>query len=559
MLKIAVCQEKFAVGDLANNVAKIKQLYVANLSSDLLITPELALCGYYPKDDLFSGDFISQINNSLQILANLTLNNKTQLLVGSPYFENTEGKLKIYNCAILLGEGKIKQIIVKQKRPNYGVFNELRYFATKPTDNIITINNIKVGVFVCEDMWHKDIVDKIALQNPQVCISINASPFEDYGTDMGGSTKHSTRLKVAKYCVEKTKSSLIYLNNVGGQDEVVFDGASFILNTNEEEKCFNSFVSQTVIVDFNSNLKTLKSQIKLEKYLYNREKFFYNALVLSLKDFITKNGFSGVLLGLSGGIDSALTAILVADALGSENLKMLYLPSKYSAKLSDEIVEQISENLKVKTKTISIDKLVDSYSEVLVSELELNKNNVLENIQARVRGQIIMAFANANPKFAVLTTGNKTEVAVGYSTLYGDTVGAFNLLKDLYKKDVYALAKWRNENVPHETLFNKVRVLPESVITRKPSAELRDNQFDEDSLMDYDTLDKILFALIEQNKYFAEVSALYGIDKTNKAVGLLQKAHYKRLQSVLGTKLTSKSLNASEFQFPLTNRFDRLE
>ncbi|MFL1780641.1 NAD(+) synthetase [Candidatus Hepatincolaceae symbiont of Richtersius coronifer] len=561
-IRLAVFQMQAKVGNIQYNLDKIINFYQENSHQDLVLTPELALSGYSPQDDLYSKDFHQLINEAINQISSITQNSNATLLLGTPYFKDN----LIFNAVLVITSGKVQDIIYKSKLPYYGVFNEHRYFTAAnekyPTNNIIKVKNYKVGIFICEDMWHLDKCKEIMAENPDLLISINASPFEiDHKIN-----KNENRLKVVKNFLS-SNIPLIYINLVGGQDEVVFDGSSFIYQNNNdnlktpyylgfchEDYCSLEFAGKAITIIKPANHKPFTGRLT--------EDLIYTALMVGTRDFIKGNDFKGVLLGISGGIDSTLTATLVADTLGPENVMGISMPSIYTSDLSKDIVKEIQVSLGILIHEVPIDNAFNAYKESLKIYLEpINKpnqvnegNNVLENLQARIRGQILMAFANVNSELMVLTTANKSENSTGYATLYGDTCGAFNVIKDLYKRNVYALSKWRNSNIPAGSLLPKLNVIPERAISRAPSAELHPNQVDAESLMEYDILDTILYGLIEANQPLAELYQQFDKAKVDKVIKLIKNSHYKRAQAAVGIKVSPRALGR-EFQYALTNDF----
>ncbi len=546
-LSIVICQMQSILGDIDANFLKIKNFYENNLDSQLVVYPEFALCGYSPCDELFNLDFQNLINLYIHKLVEITQSQKTAMLVGSPYFIDN----KIYNVALFIQNGEIKQIIYKSCFPNYGVFNEHRYFSTiNNQSNIIEFLGVKIGVFICEDMWREDFVDKVVSQNPQILISINASVFE--------SNKYNIRKNLAQNVVKKAQVPLIYLNCVGALDEVVFDGSSFYMNLDYKILyTLTHCIEDTLNTMFHVKHREIISKNQ-NSYNFDENYLNYQAIILSLRNFISLNNFKGVIIGLSGGIDSVLSATLATDALGSQNVMLVSMPSKYTSSLSKQIISECINNLQVKFLEIPIDDILNTYKTNLAN-LDLTKNFVLENLQARIRGNILMSLSNIYSNFMVLTTGNKSEIATGYSTLYGDSCGGFNLLKDLYKTQIFSISNYRNANIPQSSLLQKLNVIPLQAITRAPSAELRDNQKDEDSLLPYETLDKILYQLIENNSSTDELYKNFNQQDVKKVLKLLKNSHYKRMQSAQGVKLSSQSLNSREYIYPLAIKYNELQ
>jgi NAD+ synthase len=557
MLSIALYQMHSKVGFLEENLRKILDFYNNNLDKDLLITPELALCGYSPQDDLFAPDFKAELNKVTEHIIKNTQGKNPTLILGTVYFEANN----IYNVALVIKNGKILEIIYKNKLPNYGVFNEQRYFSTKITNNTVDINGVRVGIFICEDMWHKDYIKKVVDQKPDLLISINASPFE-----LG---KNQSRFNVVKDVYDKINVPLVYLNLVGGQDSVVFDGASFfineyknldgLLNVESYNPGFlNIFQEDVAVIVYDKNKLSFSNSNSYIPALWKAkdEEVIYQALILGTRDFIKYCGFKGVALGISGGVDSAITAVIAADALGAQNIKLISLPSKYTSTLSKKIIKELVDNLGVEFYEIEIDSILKSYDNNLSNILDFDKNSLAENLQARIRGNILMAFVNQHKDLMLLTTGNKSEIATGYSTLYGDSCGGFNIIKDLYKQQVFALCKYRNANIPKGTLLDKLSILPEEVINRKPSAELKENQYDEDNLMDYKILDSILYKIIEENKSLGELYAEFDSNLVDKAVILLKNSHYKRQQSAPGINISTRAFG-DNYKYPIVSGFSK--
>ncbi|MCL2567467.1 MAG: NAD+ synthase [Alphaproteobacteria bacterium] len=523
MLKISALQMHSLLGNLQVNTEKILNFY-DSCDADIIITPELALSGYSPMDNLYSAGFQTAIKKYIEIIKNHTKGKKNTLILGTPIFENG----KIYNAALIIAEGDIIEIIYKNKLPNYGVFNEHRYFSVKESGNIISLHNKNIALFVCEDMWHKENVDSLQNTNIDLIISINASPFEISKE----STKNDSRISMAKYAAQKLAAPLLYLNAIGGVDDIVFDGASFMMDAlGNVIGCLQHAAEDSIIFTVDNKQTTLTKE--LSQYSDNKNQLIYETMQLGLNDFLKAAGFKGVIIGISGGIDSTLTAAIAADTLGKDNVLGISMPSKYTSKLSYEIIDEIKNTLGIKIIEISIDSLAAAYEVSLGNKLILNENNVLDNIQARIRGQILMAYANQHKDFMVLTTGNKSELATGYCTLYGDTCGGYNLLKDVYKTEVFELSKWRNQ---------QSAVIPAKAIERRPSAELKENQYDEDSLMDYNILDAILYEIIEKNASKTHLYKLFDNNLVDKTIKLLKNSHYKRLQSAPGVNISTRPL-----------------
>lgn len=536
-LNVSLAQLNFTVGDLSGNRKKIVAAHKTAHShkADLVIFTELAITGYPPEDLILRPDFQQKAMDAVRSLAPLT-KNSTAILLGSPWYEGG----RLYNAAILLDGGEIKHISCKSDLPNYGVFDEKRVFAVSTSlPEPMDFRGIKLGVMICEEMWNDKSAANLKKHGAELLISINASPFEV--------DKYSARLKVARQSVEDTLLPLIYLNQIGGQDELVFDGDSFILSDKGDVQCtMRRFEEDMLHVVWEKPTK--KWQCMAGEVTVGHEKFesIYSALKLGLNDYVKKNGFKAVVIGMSGGIDSAISAAIAVDALGAENVRLIMMPSKYTSKESIADAEECAALLGVSLETISIKKIVAAFKDTLEEAFAGRDPDITEeNIQSRVRGNILMAISN---KFGhmVLTTGNKSEMAVGYATLYGDMCGGFNVLKDVYKTDVFALSKWRN--------LQSV-VIPENIIIKAPTAELRPNQTDQDSLPPYNILDKILYKLLELRESADDISRNgFDADIVSKVARLVKLSEYKRKQAAPGVKI-SKQAFGRDRRYPITNIF----
>ncbi len=524
-------QSNLTVGDIKGNLALLRDAYMVGqkAGAELVIASELCITGYPPEDLLLSQDFLNKTKDAVSQLAEITaIQGAPALLVGAPYLD-TNGAC--YNAAILLDNGKIHSVVYKHDLPNFGVFDEKRYFCAGPLPHVLSWRGKKLGVMICEDMWHKEVPHHLGAQGADCFIVLNASPFER--------EKHEIRTALAQEHCQKHAIPLIYINQTGGQDELVFDGTSFVMNAEGDiTQLFPSFEAHHAPLNFTS-ASTIIPPDDLTRC--------YHACVMGLRDYVRKNGFKDVLIGLSGGIDSALTAVIAVDALGKDHVHLVMMPSPYTAEISLKDAKTLAENLGARYDTVPIKDGMHAMDTMLAAlhDPEIPCPIAKENIQSRLRGNLLMAISNSTGAL-LITTGNKSEMSVGYATLYGDMCGAYNPLKDLYKMDVFALSRWRNRNG---------NIIPERIITRPPSAELREHQKDEDSLPPYDVLDAILYALIDKREH-SEAIITKGFDAATvqKIAKLVTVSEYKRKQAPIGTKLTSLAYGRDR-RFPITHQF----
>jgi NAD+ synthase len=522
-LRITMAQINPIVGDGAGNADKILAVYNEHQNqSDLIIFPELVLSGYQPEDLVLHNYFIEMCQGAARDIATKTKNGPA-LIIGTPWM-NDAGERQ--NCALFISNGEIKHIIAKQELPNYGVFDEKRVFTAGAPCPVIDYMGHKLGIGICEDFWFPTVAKYLKDNGADILISINGSPFE-----IG---KGQKRIRVIRKRIAETALPFIYVNQIGGQDEIVYDGGSFAMNAD------GALVHHSMFFYDDVETITFPFENTIEYDAPDDNRLVYEALKLGLKDYVTKNDFKGVLLGLSGGIDSALSAVIAVDALGADMVHCVMMPSPYTSQISLDDAKQLAGNLGCTYDIRNIQPAMDAY-ELMIPDMS---SLALENIQSRARGMMLMAVSNTHGHM-VLSTGNKSEMAVGYATLYGDMCGGFNALKDVYKTQVYTLSQWRND---------QEFVIPKRIITRPPSAELKPNQTDQDSLPDYDILDAILHGLIEDRKSIAQLAA-DGFDSatTQKIKTLLNRAEYKRRQSAPGVKITSCSFGA-ERRMPITNK-----
>ncbi len=527
-MKIAIAQFNAIVGDITGNANKIIDLAneAKQQGAHLIITPELSLCGYPPEDLLFRQDFIianqKKLNHIAQSTAGITV------LVGHPHYENKQ----LFNAASVLQNGKVMATYHKQALPNYSVFDEERYFEPGNQPLVFELEGIKFGLMICADGWEPAPAKRAKEAGAEFLLSLNASPYH--------MDKLETRYEVLIQRVKETSLPLIYANLVGGQDELVFDGASFVLDgQGKVTHQLPSFVESLAYVEITNKQPVATAIIPA----LSLQAMVYNALKLGLADYVNKNGFPSVVLGLSGGIDSALTLVIAVDALGADRVKVLMMSSQYTASMSVNDAVEMAELVDVDYSLIPIKSLFETFKDALSDEFKgRSEDTTEENLQARIRGMLLMALSN---KFGniVLTTGNKSETAVGYTTLYGDMAGGFALLKDVPKTLVYQLANYRN---------SLSTVIPERIITRPPSAELRDDQTDQDSLPPYEILDAIMQAYVEDDLSLDDIIKLgYREADVKRVTRLIDINEYKRRQAPIGVRITQRGFGKDR-RYPIT-------
>lgn len=546
-LHITLAQINPIVGDLSFNLKKIRDVIDGCPdSTDVVLFPEMAVCGYPPEDLVLKPAFLDSIEDAVQALVDESATSEKVLIIPTPW--RIEGK--IYNAALCISGGKIDDIIVKHHLPNYGVFDEARIFTAGGYPAPVTIKGHKLGVMICEDMWFPDIAAHLKKEGAEMLLTVNASPYEV--------KKNNYRLELAKERAQETGLPLVYVNQCGGQDELVFDGASFVVS----ESGNRILQAEEFVEDIHHTVweKTIDGEhwLCLTDTLYETHEgadAVYQAVMTGLRDYVAKNGFPGVIIGMSGGIDSALSAAIAVDALGAEMVHCVMMPSRYTSKESLEDAENAAKALGVHYDSISIESTVAALEEGLGHHLDKSTPDVtFENLQSRSRGVILMALSNASGKM-VLSTGNKSEMAVGYATLYGDMCGGFNALKDVYKMQVYELSCWRNRYKPDHGLGPHGIVIPERIITKPPSAELKPDQTDQDSLPPYETLDDILYCLIEKDMDIKSIMARgHDRDIVLRIWTMLDRAEYKRRQAPPGVKITPRAFGRDR-RYPITNHF----
>jgi len=537
-LSIALAQENFLVGDTFGNTEKIITLARQQSQSgvDLVVFPELALTGYPPEDLLLRPAFIKQVQVGIEKICNEQL--AIDLVVGAPRLDRDTGKL--YNSAYWIRHGQVQAVYDKKDLPNYAVFDEKRYFAEGKGSTIVELKGHRFAMLICEDIWQPGPSEEARKAGAESLLVLNASPFHRH--------KNRERHREIDKRINETGCHIFYLNMVGGQDELVFDGASFVINKQNEVIARAASFSNEVI-----RLEITASDIKSSQQTLPPERDdlaeIYQALVTGVKDYVEKNGFKGVLIGLSGGVDSALTLAIAVDAVGAEKTRAVMMPSRYTAQMSYDDAEKEANILGVQYQVISIEAPFNAFLETLQEPLlkGTEADATEENIQARCRGIMLMAISNKTG-YMVLTTGNKSEMAVGYATLYGDMSGGFAPLKDISKTLVYELCRYRN------TISD---VIPERVLTRPPSAELAPDQLDQDSLPPYEVIDAILEMSVEKDMSVADiVEQGYDLATVERIISMVQRNEYKRRQAAPGVRITRRAFGRDR-RYPITSGYRR--
>lgn len=531
----ALAQSHFLVGDITANAEKMRALALQarEQGADVIIFPELALLGYPPQDLLLRPSLSGRIKSALSTLSDI---DDIVMIVGYPHVDHHG----TFNSAAILHNGHQKGFYHKQILPNYGVFDERRYFDKGRNQVLFDYKGITIGLLICEDLWEKGPIAELKKQGADLIISLNASPFEIEKQD-------NRKTMLAKRSRENNLP-IVYVNAVGGQDDLVFDGGSMAVQADGSVAHeAPRFMNQLLLATLDVKTAKFNSQTKAPLTL-SRESEMYQALVVGLRDYVNHSGFTGIILGLSGGIDSALTLCIAVDALGADKVYAVMMPYEYTSQISLEDAQAQARRLNVSYTVCPIFDAVEGIRHTLAPLFNKSPADTTEeNIQARARGVVLMALSN---KFGhlVITTGNKSELAVGYSTLYGDMAGGFDVLKDVYKSQVYKLASYRNrlEDTP---------VIPERVITRPPSAELRPDQKDQDSLPDYDVLDGILISYIDEDMGYQDIiNKGFEAELVAKVIQMVDNSEYKRLQAPIGTKISHKAFGR-ERRYPLVNKW----
>lgn len=552
MLRIAIAQLNPIMGDIAGNLAKARaaRTQAVQNGADLVLFTELFICGYTPEDLVLRPNFVNACEQAIRILATDTEDGGPGVVIGTPL--HRDGKL--YNAVVILDKGQVLAERFKVDLPNYGEFDEKRVFSSGDLPGPVDFRGIRIGIPICEDIWGDlGVAETLAESGAELLLVPNGSPYQR--------DKLGLRHQVCLRQIIETGLPVIYANQVGGQDEFVYDGGSFIFNADrslalqmpqfEEGLCVSEWTrGESGWVCAANETPVLPDDLEAD----------YTACMLGLRDYVNKNGFKDIILGLSGGIDSALCAAIAADALGAERVRGIMLPYRYTTEQSLKDAADCAKALGCRYDIVSIAEPVEGFLSALSPLFSGTDSDVTEeNLQSRARGTILMALSN---KFGsmVMTTGNKSEMAVGYATLYGDMNGGFNPIKDVYKTRVYALSEWRNKNIPVTSLGQAGEVIPVNIISKVPTAELRENQTDQDSLPPYPELDDMLQCLVEDDMRVAEIVARGHDEAIVKRIEhLVYIAEYKRRQSAPGVKITSKNFGRDR-RYPITNRYrDMLE
>lgn len=544
-LCIALAQLNPTVGDLEGNLKKAAAAHnkAAEQGADLILFSELFLSGYPPEDLVLKPAFAQACREAAEQLAG-QITQGPGIIIGTVWPDDG----KVYNAAVLIDDGEIKAVRYKSDLPNYGVFDEKRVFEPGPLPGPVDFRGIRLGIPICEDIWKEDVCECLAECGAEILIVPNGSPFDWKKPDV--------RTNIAVSRVKENTLPMVYVNQLGGQDELVFDGASFVLNPDASLAAqLPAWEEELAYTEWTRGAEGWTCAPAERALLPEGDASAYAGCVLGLRDYVNKNGFPGVVLGLSGGIDSALVAAMAVDALGADRVHCIMLPYRYTSEESLSDAAACAKALGVRYDTIAISEPVEGFLNALSGLFAGQEPGVTEeNIQSRTRGSILMAVSN---KFGsmVVTTGNKSEMSVGYATLYGDMNGGYNPIKDLYKTEVYRISAWRNDNVPQGAFGPAGEVIPTNIITKAPTAELRENQTDQDSLPEYDVLDDILTCLVEEEMPLTDiVERGHDVETVRRVSRLLNIAEYKRRQAAPGVKISSRNFGRDR-RYPITNRF----
>ncbi len=539
-LKIALAQISQRVGDIDGNAKRLLEWRAKAAGADIVMFPELQLTGYPPEDLVLKPEFVRRSMEASERLIDSTADGGPAILFGSLHAEDG----KVYNAYLFAEGGKLLARRLKRELPNYGTFDEKRVFASGPLPEPVEFRGVRFGIPICEDIWLESVCAHLLEQGAEFLLVPNGSPYE--------LNKDEGRIALVERRVTETGLAVAYLNRVGGQDELVFEGASFVVNGDGQLAChLPDFEKALVTTEWEGGPKGWRCLPGRKSRIAAFPEDVYRAMMMGLRDYVTANGFPGVILGLSGGIDSALSAAVAVDALGPDKVRCVMMPSKYTSRESLKDAENCAKLLGCRHDVISIERGVEAFDYMLDDPQGLPA----ENIQARLRMVTLMALSNATGDM-LLTTGNKSEMSVGFATLYGDMAGGYSVLKDAYKTTVFTLSRWRNEHRPARALGPDGAVMPQRVIDKPPSAELRPNQKDEDSLPPYPVLDRILDALVEHEMSVAEAAVTTGEDEALVAEieRKLLRAEYKRRQSPPGVKIGKRNFGRDR-RYPITNAF----
>lgn len=546
-LSLYMVQMNPTLGALQENCERIAESYgrAIDAGADLVLTPELSVTGYPLEDLVLKPFFVRTARQAIDRLAALTAGkNKPGLIVGVPWQDGE----KLFNAIILLENGAISAIRYKYNLPNYGVFDEMRVFQRGNLPKPVDFRGVRLGVMICEDMWFPEVSAELKNEGAEILLVPTCSPFEV--------EKHRERQHQAKLRIQETGLPLVFCNQICGQDELVFDGASYVLD-HQGNTCVQmaGWREEELLCQWTRRADGLRCKTRHEIPQIGGLAAIYQAMMLGLRDYVNKNRFPGVLLGLSGGIDSALSAAVAVDALGADRVDCVMMPSRFTSGESLGDAEDCAKMLTVNYSIIPIRPGVEAFETMLASAFEnVAPDTTEENIQSRLRGMILMSLSNKFGKM-VLTTGNKSEMSVGYATLYGDMCGGYSVLKDVYKLDVFELCRWRNQNLPEGALGPDGMVMPENIISKPPTAELREDQKDEDSLPPYDVLDDILRCLVDEEMAVSDIVGRgHDASVVARIEHLLYIAEYKRRQAPPGVKITRKNYGRDR-RYPITNGF----
>ncbi|WP_173931823.1 NAD+ synthase [Chelativorans sp. Marseille-P2723] len=548
IIRIAIAQLNPTVGDIAGNLAKIREAraLAARQKADLVLFTELFIAGYPPEDLVLKPAFLSACEAAVQELARDTADGGPGIVIGTP-LKRESG---VHNSVVVLDDGKVVAERYKVDLPNYGEFDEKRVFRAGPSlPGPVNFRGVRIGIPICEDLWgHVGVCETLAESGAEILLVPNGSPYYR--------GKVEVRQQIVIRQVIENGLPIIYANMIGGQDELVFDGASFAIHSDKSLAFqLSQFEEAVALTTWRRNGETWLCEDAPMAVIPENEEADYSACMLGLRDYVNKNGFNNVVLGLSGGLDSALCAAIAVDALGRERVRTVMMPYRYTTGESLADAEACARALGCRYDIVPISQPVEGFLDALGQMFSGTEAGITEeNLQSRARGTLLMAISN---KFGsmVVTTGNKSEMSVGYATLYGDMNGGFNPIKDVYKMQAYALSRWRNGHVPRGGLGPSGEVIPANIINKAPSAELRENQSDQDSLPPYPVLDEILECLIENEMGVDEIVALgHDRETVHKVEHLLYVAEYKRRQGAPGVKITRKNFGRDR-RYPITNKF----